>query len=72
MNKDEIINKEEFRTCTNCQIHHYENCTKCFGFGLDAATKTPISSGEAMGDDRLPNWIECFVCKSTPKGVPVK
>jgi len=64
---------EKYRVCTKCKIHHYENCGTCFGFGLKREIpNSPINASCVMGDDMLPEWIECPECGSTPAGIPLK
>lgn len=61
--------RKEYRICTDCKIHHYENCETCFGFGL-TLYNIPITAAEAMGYEKLPEWKLCPECGSTPKGIP--
>lgn len=71
----------DYRVCTGCKIHHYENCNSCFGFGVYTIPKRgnelfPIIAAEAhktvpvrakeLGGKLLP----CPECKSTIKGAP--
>ncbi len=63
------VTQKKYRICTKCEVHHYENCGTCFGFGLKL-NDTPIIAAEAMGYRELPEWKECPECKSTPKGIP--
>ena len=68
-----------YRVCTSCEVHHYENCPDCFGFGLavnGATGKTmPALASEAHGEARLPplyTYAPCPTCKSTIYGVPTE
>lgn len=64
----------DYRICTHCNIHHYENCPTCFGFGLKYAklhkTLIPIGAGEAEKKAYPKDWQACPDCKSTPRGIP--
>jgi hypothetical protein len=66
------VNK--FRICTKCEIHHYENCPNCFGFGVwsdvlgDAVTAGQSYDYKHNGEIlRIPK--PCPVCKSTIVGI---
>lgn len=46
------------RMCTECDIHHAENCSECWGFGVWQSSqlgkkKWPISASEAHDGTRL-------------------
>lgn len=56
---------------------HYENCPRCFGFGVMFYTTSsgrtsdyPISAEEAVKGSWPSPWHRCPVCNSTPDGVP--
>lgn len=66
----------DFRICTSCKVHHYENCPQCAGFGLmkrpfepDFPNGIPIFAFEGM-EGPTPEWKPCPHCGSTPAGVP--
>lgn len=66
---------EGLQICERCQIHHYENCGSCFGFGVYESQRgnglVPISASEAH-DLRPPGEpLPCPECKSTINGVPL-
>jgi hypothetical protein len=48
------------RICTDCEIHHAENCQSCFGFGLWARPNMretgPITAYEAHEGQRLEDY----------------
>jgi len=66
----------EYRICTECEIHHYENCPNCLGFGIRAIGlpegDVPIIAAQAHGIEPLQDWLPCPECGSTPMGVPAK
>ncbi len=57
---------QEHRVCKKCPIHHVENCTTCFGFGLKIVKnrQIPIRCGEACEPKRLLNYqiVQCPEC----------
>ena len=73
----------DYRICTNCEIHHYENCHTCFGFGVyqnedrlipittaDAHGQPPIYADYVIHCPYLKYAIPCPECGSTLKGLP--
>ena len=63
----------KLRICTKCKPNHYENCPKCFGFGVRKAINSfgehvPIIADESSNPPN--DWIKCSYCKSTPRGLP--
>ena len=71
-----------YRICTKCKIHHYENCSACFGFGVVRSVHhidklIPISANEAYmiidaASEFNMQWLHCPECNSTPYGIPKK
>lgn len=59
-----------YTVCTLCDIHHYENCPDCFGFGFHD-DGTIMSAVEAC-DRNYIGWTRCSTCGSSPFGVPEK
>jgi hypothetical protein len=64
-----------YRICTSCEIHHYENCEGCYGFGVyKISTKQdeayPVSAEEAHSKQFRHKVIPCPVCGSTEEGYP--
>ena len=63
-----------YRICTKCVIHHYENCGTCFGFGVYAkATEDgliPVNAHAAHAQEFRGETIPCPECGSTPEGLP--
>ena len=68
--------KMEYHICTECKIHHYENCDTCFGFGVyknpNCTEQFPITAGVAHDLHLSPikGALPCPECKSTLKGLP--
>lgn len=66
---------KEYRICTKCLIHHYENCNTCFGFGIyepdDSPGKTfPVIAAAAHGFIAIHGkFLPCPECDSTIKGI---
>ena len=67
---------KEYRICTKCEIHHYENCESYYGFGVYKISSRkdeafPVTAGEAIEGD-LPHGLvlACPECGSTEEGVP--
>lgn len=58
-----------YTICTACEIHHYEDCPACFGFGFHD-DGTIVSASEAHNENHT-GWIRCHECKSTPLGLPM-
>jgi hypothetical protein len=66
---------EKLRICTECGIHHYENCPNCFGFGVYSNTLGDVvTAGQAYDYAHCKNILRvskpCPVCRSTIKGLP--
>lgn len=66
---------EPLRLCTmNCCVKHYENCGRCFGFGIyhgDEYREVPVAAGEAMeAKEPDPRWMVCPMCGSDWRGIP--
>lgn len=55
--------------CTECAIHHVQNCRECAGFGLRKSHDGVryITAGEAHGGSAT-DWVECRMCGGTPAG----
>ncbi len=70
----------DYRICTTCKIHHYDNCGTCFRFGgayaklipVDSERHfVPITAGAAHSSGATPdNWTACPECGSGSDGVP--
>lgn len=69
------------RICKTCEVKHYDNCPRCFGFGvyvkqvaLDGGGFVeriiPISADEAYQKKFKNTPLACPFCKSTYKGMP--
>jgi hypothetical protein len=57
--------------CTKCEVHHYENCPECFGFGYYKNKNNdhvPIPAGEAekYRNGKIPKYElrSCSFCNS--------
>lgn len=74
---------KDYRICTTCRIHHYENCHTCFGFGVyrdegrliaitvaDAHGRPPIYLDYVISNSHLEYAIACPECGSGLDGVP--
>jgi hypothetical protein len=57
-----------YMICTACEIHHYEDCSVCFGFGFHG-DGTIMSAADACNRNYI-GWMRCYECGSTPLGVP--
>lgn len=58
--------------CTECEIHHYDNCHTCFGFGVYSyGEQTPVTAGQAREGLFFGDVIPCPECGSTEKGLPI-
>jgi len=64
----------EYRVCTKCAIHHYENCNTCFGFGVYVETTVdgliPINAHAAHTKQFRHTPTHCPECLSTSAGLP--
>ena len=64
----------EYRVCKKCDVHHYENCYSCFGYGVRLASELPISAIEAemLRQIHGANLYSkaCPECGSTYQGLP--
>jgi len=58
--------------CTECEMHHYDNCHTCWGFGVysHGDQTQPVSAGEAHARWFFGDVIPCPECGSTEKGLP--
>ena len=70
----EITCEYDLRVCKACSIVHYENCPKCFGFGMYVSRRSgnlvPVIANEAIGRQPMPaNLIPCSYCGSTETGL---
>lgn len=70
-------NCSDFHVCRKCEIHHYDNCPDCFGFGLRRSvrldgTLVPLIAREAVQRrGEVSEWLKpCPTCGSTARGVP--
>jgi hypothetical protein len=69
---------KKYRICRKCDIHHYENCQSCFGFGVYLSKNgngiIPVSAGQAIWRDDGRGIIgkvrACPECGSTIEGMP--
>lgn len=59
---------DELRICRKCEIHHFENCPACFGFGVKAGG-VPVTAEEAHSGEMLISF-RCPICNSTHFGLP--
>ena len=71
------MTERNYRICTNCPIHHYENCNTCFGFGVYTVERYPgeyfpVSAGAAHERTFRGPCFPCPECGSTPNGLPDK
>lgn len=57
-----------YKICTACDIHHYEDCGTCFGFGLHD-DDTIVRAIDAHNKNYT-RTIPCPECGSTVKGLP--
>lgn len=62
-----------YHTCKECEIHHYDNCATCFGFGVYKEPTSdgyiPVTAGDAHSGKFNREWIPCPECGSTPEGI---
>ena len=63
---------KKYRICTKCEIHHYENCETCFGFGVYRSNSYlyPIPARDAHEGNDIKNSEPCPECGSTVEGYP--
>jgi hypothetical protein len=60
----------ELRICTDCPIHHYENCDTCFGFGVYSDIAGDVVTASEAIDDNLKGEVKkCPRCGSDEKGM---
>ena len=60
---------KEHRICKECEIHHYENCETCFGFGIYSIQPGDIvSAHEAIEKEYNRKVLKCPECGSNEKG----
>jgi len=57
-----------YTICTACEIHHYEDCPACLGFGFHG-DGTIMSAADACNRNYT-GWMRCRKCGSTPLGIP--
>jgi len=64
----------DYRICTKCAIHHYENCGTCFGFGVYVKATVdgliPVNAHAAHTQEFRGETIPCPECGSTTAGLP--
>jgi hypothetical protein len=64
---------QKLHICKDCIVEHYDNCPRCFGFGLRDGPKeeTPVAAKYANNDIAKVeiSWKPCPYCKSTPSGI---
>ena len=72
---------EDLTVCTICSRHHFDNCPRCYGFGVRVVTVetvggtaeemlVPITSEEAYTGHYRNQPQACPFCGSTPDGIP--
>lgn len=67
---------EKYRICKKCEIHHFENCGSCFGFGVYSVKDRPgelfpVTASEAMIEKVYRGEVQaCPECGSTTLGMP--
>lgn len=60
-----------YRICTACEIHHYENCESCWGFGVYSDTLGDVVRAiEALEKNFRGKVYPCPECGSDENGVP--
>ena len=68
--------KVNYRICTECSIHHFDNCGSCFGFGVYSLPDRPgelfpVTAHEAMVTKQFRGEVQaCLECGSTVLGIP--
>ncbi len=65
---------DSLRVCTDCLIHHYENCGTCFGWGVYVGPTedglTPITTLAVHAKEFRRATLPCPECGSGPEGLP--
>jgi len=51
----------KLKLCTKCEVHHYENCPECFGFGYyrnkdNVYVPIPASKAEDYRNGEIPEY----------------
>ena len=60
-----------YRVCTDCEIHHFENCESCWGFGVYSGTLGDAVRASDAHDGTFKSEVyPCHECGSTEKGLP--
>ena len=67
---------EKLRICTECSVHHYENCNSCWGFGVykisDRVDEAwPVLATDVVNKVFKSPVLSCPECGSTEKGIPI-
>lgn len=59
------------RICTSCDIHHVDNCSGCFGFGVYESTelRAPVSAHDAHARTLRHAVVRCDVCGCDERGI---
>lgn len=58
---------DQFRVCRDCDVHHVENCTTCFGFGM-WSTGAPVIADEIQKAKYASDKKPCPECGATWRG----
>lgn len=62
------------RICKECEVHHYENCENCSGFGVYTVVRHPGKTFPVLSGDthqgKVGKWRPCPECGSIPAGLP--
>ena len=61
-----------YHVCEVCEVKHYDNCKKCFGFGVGLVLGDPITAEQAkdVRDNKYwMTWVHCPVCGSGIWGI---
>lgn len=66
-----------YTICEKCEIHHYENCKTCRGFGVYTLANRkseifPVDAYDAIHHIKRGEQKPCPECGSTVEGVPQK
>lgn len=75
-NNSIMADMTKYRICTKCEIHHFENCGSCFGFGVYSVKDHPgglfpVTASEAMVKKVYRGEVQaCPECGSTTLGIP--